>query len=116
MAKVDLKFVPKNGDHVSLEMHVDGKPAADLALDAAAVTGLIDKLVSLRAGMSEQVSATLKVGERLNAVSNPAWVVNAHGESQVLALRHPGHGWVSFLLPQQEATDLAGALNPASKS
>lgn len=109
MSKVDLKFSPKGAD-VVLAMHVDGGKRAEVVMDADALTDLIDKLSKLRSGMSAQVSPTLDPGARLNAVSSPAWAVHPHDQSKLLILRHPGFGWVSFLMPPEEASTLGKAL------
>lgn len=72
---------------------------------------LVRTLADLRALMSDPVPRTLDPGARLTVLSDPAWQVKppAPGTGRdvaVLALRHPGLGWLGFLLPQLEAAAL----------
>ena len=49
---------------------------------------------------------------RLEAVVDPRWRTEPYYtlKGVMLALRHPGHGWVSFLLPPAEALALGKSL------
>jgi hypothetical protein len=113
MAKVGLVWkLPEDRMSVTLEMHVDGEPKAHMYLDAAGLEEIVSELAGVRASMAEGVTPDLETGMRLAAVGDPRWRTEAYHPvgGAMLALRHPGHGWVSFLLPPAEARALGASL------
>jgi len=113
MAKVHLRwFLKDEGYNVALEMVVDDEPKAHMILDAAELEDQIHFLSQAREAMAEPVTPDLEVGMRLRALGDPRWKTepyHPHGAA-LLALRHPGMGWMSFLLPPHEARSLGQSL------
>lgn len=84
----------------------------ELALDAAELDQLIFMLATARERMLEPIPAEPLGGpldEEL-VVVDPAWRTNrpphASLKGLLLRLRHPGHGWLTFLLPEHESVSL----------
>jgi hypothetical protein len=75
--------------------------ASALIHDAGQVDDLIAGLEFLRRGMIEQVPPTLDPGSRLDSIIGPAWRATDTPDGPVLAFRHPGLGWLGFLLPAE---------------
>jgi hypothetical protein len=100
------------GQTVTLEMHIDGVPKAHIVFDAAGLSDNIHMLAAARATMTEPVTPELEVGMRLEAMGDPAWKTEGRHDfgGAMLALRHPGYGWVSFLLPPHEAQAMGKSL------
>jgi hypothetical protein len=98
-----------DGALVTLEIVENGTPLAYIQFDAVGLDDLFDRLAELRAGLSEPVTPRLDPGSRLLAFYDPAWNVapDQEGRGQILALRHAGKGWCSFLLPQGEADSIS---------
>lgn len=103
---------PDDGMSVTITMLIDDKAVGSVAYDAATLEDNIHMLATARAGMTEPVTPELEVGMRLEAVADPRWRTEAYPPAggSMLALRHPGLGWVSFLLPPHEARALAASL------
>jgi hypothetical protein len=97
---------------VCVEMHIDGEPKAHVWYDAASFEDNIQMLGEARAAMAEQVTPDLEHGMRLKAIADPRWQTETRHDmgGVMLALRHPGLGWVSFLLPPNEARALGNYL------
>ena len=118
MAKGNLVWKPwADGMEVAVEMHIDGELKAHILFDAATLEDNIHMLAKARAGMKDQVTPKLEAGMRLEAIVDPAWQTEARHDAGgvMLALRHPGFGWVSFLLPQTEAQALGASLTGLSE-
>jgi hypothetical protein len=78
-------------------------------LDAAEIEALIDQLAVARAALAPMVPADVDPGTRVRVLSDPRWVIPADDQydGRVLALRHPGLGWLGFLFPRPEALQVA---------
>lgn len=100
----------ESGAAAALEMRLPGEPPRRVTLDAAGLDHLLGALASLRARMSPEVSLEIAPGTPLAAVVDPAWRTRAAAHPAIpgplLALRHPGFGWVPFVLPYGEAASL----------
>lgn len=113
MAKGHMQWSrPEDGMTVTVSMLIDDEIKASVTYDAASLEDNIHMLAEARAGMSEQVTPDLEIGMRLEAIADPRWRTEAYPPAggSLLALRHPGLGWVSFLLPPQEARALGSSL------
>jgi putative transcriptional regulator len=113
MARMEMRAgVDGSRQHTAVEMWMDGKPLGHVYLDAATLEGHIHALARHRANMAEEVSQELDPGSRLEAHIDPIWRIPAKHPQQgiVLALRHPGFGWLSFVFPHKEARALAEGL------
>lgn len=96
-----------------IELHKNGAPLGHIELDAASLEGLIHDLGKARASMIEEVSPSLDPGSRIEAVVNPSFLVPKDLEigKRVLALRHPGLGWVAFLLTLDYSKEIGRLLS-----
>ena len=111
--------VAPGGDRCLFEV-VDrrGRALAHVALETPELDSLVRSLADLRAAMGDPVPATLDPGARLTVLVDPAWQTRLPaagtgpegGAAAVLALRHPGLGWLGFLLPRAEAAALGHSL------
>ncbi|MGF7005790.1 hypothetical protein [Aminobacter sp. BE322] len=103
----------EGGELAFIQMNQDGTAVAYMTVDAATLEGIIHALAHVRAKMTEEVSPTLDPGARLEAVPSPAWRVpgtHSGAEGVLLALRHPGLGWLGFLLDEPRSRELGRAL------
>lgn len=78
-------------------------------LDAAEIEALIDQLAAARAALTPSAPMDVDARTRLRVLPDPRWIVPADDryEGRVLALRHPGLGWLGFLFPRSEALQVA---------
>lgn len=84
--------------------------------DASQLDTFIQALASARIGMSEPVPTALEPNPRLSTTEHPNfWVFDPDSSGQMLALRHPGFGWLGFLLAPDRADEIAGFLAKRSK-
>lgn len=107
--------VDENRTTAVLEIREDDKPLAHVTFDAAELEGLIRKLSKLRVHMAEQVAPELDPFSRIDdPVDQPAWKVpDTHtgpANRTMLLFRHPGMGWLGFLLEPERANAISGAL------
>jgi hypothetical protein len=104
---------------VVIEIRDEEKALGHIELDASTLDSFIQQLGKLRSGMTEQVSPTLDPFSRVETEYNPAWRVpdthNAGNPGAMLCLRHPGFGWLGFLLDRERALQVSHALDEYSK-
>lgn len=109
MPKMSLvPLLSEDKQFAAIELHQEGEPLGHIELDAATLEGFIHKLGEVRAQMVEEVTPSLDPGSRVNAVPDPAWRIpnDPAEDTRLLALRHPGLGWVSFLLPIEKSKEI----------
>ena len=111
MNRMELRAKPDDArEQVTMELWMNGAPLGHIHLDAGSLEQHIHDLGKHRAALNDQVSRELDPGSRLQAIYDPVWRTDAvHSADQagiMLALRHPGLGWLSFLLPHDEAANL----------
>lgn len=106
---------------VTLELRRDGQPASASTMDATELDLVLTWLGGARAQMPTTVAAepSREPGTRELVAIDPAWrterAVHAALKGITLRLRHPGFGWLTFVLPFHEAASLAkwlGANSP----
>jgi hypothetical protein len=101
--------VAEGGNTLRVELLAEGEPVGQVELNAAGVDALIAMLGSARASMKEQLAAEPNLPPATSevVVIDPAWrtAFPPHPSLQglMLRLRHLHFGWVSFLLPHNEA-------------
>ncbi|CUK14606.1 hypothetical protein RUE5091_03773 [Ruegeria denitrificans] len=102
--ELNAGLVEGNGKCV-IELKKDKQSLGLMLLDAAEVESWIRNLASLRAQMTEQVAPALDPSFRIEGPFDPAWRIPKDPQDGVrlLALRHPGLGWVAYGLPVKEA-------------
>lgn len=99
-------------DGAKLRVTIPTTPVASVfEMEAAEVDDFIANLALMREGMSEPVTPRLEPVARLRVIPDPAWKVTASEHGPVLSLRHPGLGWLGFVVPPHEATHMAAWLN-----
>ena len=100
-----------DGLQIALEIHVNGTPLAHAFLDGAEIQDAIAMLAAARQSLveTEHPPRELEHGSRLVSVTDPIWRIPAGDQNgmKLLALRHPGIGWLGFLLPPVEAAGIA---------
>jgi hypothetical protein len=94
----------------TIVLRMQDDPLGHMILDAAGLELLIKNLAGARAVMEEPVGREIAPGTELVSVLDPAWRTRSPPHPSIpgplLALRHPGFGWVSFVLPDNEARSL----------
>ena len=101
-------FVSEDRRTVTVLMEESGVALGHVIWEAPELEQFIGQLAEARARLADEVAAELDPGSRLVAIIDPAWRVPApHESGKVLCLRHPGLGWLGFLLPWLEAKKLA---------
>jgi hypothetical protein len=94
--------------YVVIELWMDGKRLGHINLDGATAEEHVHAVAKHRADLLDPVAADLHPGARLDAVFDPKWrVLNPIEAGRILALRHPGLGWLPFVLPDKEAQSIA---------
>lgn len=92
--------------------------AMEKRLDALDLESLIEHLSDLRSKLLPQVSTEFVPGVPCCVVINPAWRAfrdtSLPDHPQVVALRHPGLGWLAARLPDHEAINLSRWMTPAA--
>ncbi len=98
--------------HLTVEIFSEQTPLASVRLEPVDVAALIELLASLRAQMTDAVPIELDPGTMTDALLDPPWVVQNHAarRSKLLGLRHPGLGWLSFLIRDEDAARMAALL------
>jgi hypothetical protein len=99
---------------VTMTLLMDGGPLGHIIMEAPEVELLIHQMAAFRANMAEAVPMDIEPRARMVATDDPAWKAkipsNAPKPGVVLALRHPGLGWLTHLLPKGEAHKLGQSL------
>jgi hypothetical protein len=110
MAKIELAArTDSDRQHVLLELRMNGKPLGHIALSGSDTEHHIHAIARHRAKLADRVSRELDPGSRLEAIFDPIWETPTHkaaAQGLLLAVRHPGLGWLSFLFPHREAAAL----------
>lgn len=112
MSRMTLRIAPRDDGEVLMQMEDGDTPLAHMIFDGASVEEVIRNLSAARMQLPEAVTPDLDPGARMEAVVDPRWkteLISDHGVA-VLALRHPGLGWVSFAFPPHEALALGQSL------
>ena len=96
-------------DEAILELLEDGKQLGWITFPAEDFDNLIEGLARMRAEMTPPVVPTLDLGSRIDAQIDPSWRIpdSCSEEGRVLVLRHPGLGWLGFLIPWEKADMMA---------
>lgn len=110
---MNLRVWPDDArEHVVVQLEMDGKPLGWINLDVAAAHHHLEAVGAARAKLTDEVAATLDTGSRITATFDPTWRTDPGPvpETVSVVLRHPGLGWLGFLLPAQEARALGDSL------
>lgn len=77
-------------------------------LSASELEALIDAAAFRRASM--RPAPPVQAPEECDPVHNPAWFTFPTEKGSVLRFRHPGLGWIDYLIPAQERAHLLSLL------
>jgi hypothetical protein len=82
------------------------------SLNPGKVMELIRELSDLREALAPQVSTTIPAGQRHLVTPEPLWEISAEAreDGKVLLIRHPGLGWLGFIIPHKDCERLAEKL------
>jgi len=70
---------------------------------------LIERASQRRAQLKPEVSQDWPKGE-VQAIFDPRWAATNVDTGTLLQIRHPGHGWLNFVIAAQTRALLVGAL------
>lgn len=110
MGRMALKvWTSQDNEHVGMQLEEDDKPLGHIFFDGATTEKHIHDVARHRAQLKEGVTPDLDPGSRFEAIIDPAWKIDGARvpEGRILLLRHPGLGWLSFVLPDKEAASIA---------
>ena len=104
-------------DEAVLHIYEGERSIAFIQMPAAELQSLLQKLARLRAEMREPVERSAEEARSMATASDPSWSIGfMEGDgSSVLAMRHPGFGWLAFNLQRDRAAMLGDALQRAAK-
>jgi hypothetical protein len=105
----ELKVL-EGGLHAWLSVSDEGGGSISGPLDAADMDEFIRILGTIRESLAEQVPLRLELPARVRCIIDPGWWCDPKPKQRLLALRHPGYGWLGFALPTEQARKLAGLL------
>ncbi len=95
-------------DLKTVTLTFDTEPRVSLKLGVDAVEDILANLGEFRGGMSPEVKRDWAGGQKVRAVPDPRWYTEPdlmRGDS-LLHIRDPRFGWLSYLLPREEARKL----------
>jgi hypothetical protein len=96
---------------VRIETAVDGELTSSGASEACEISGLINLLMANRAKMADEVARDLDPGSIIPEITDPIWKSQRQADGSVaIAVRHPGFGWLSLLLPKASAEHLSRSI------
>lgn len=96
----------EGSQHLVLEMIVGGEPQAHARLWGGEIENFIHQIGNTRAKLSDTVPLDIDPGSRISTVIDPVWRAKEVPDGAVLALRHPGLGWLGFHFDPKEMTAL----------
>lgn len=94
-------------DRTELSVTVDGH---SFKLNTLQLDTLIQQLSNAREELRPPVVNDAPLGVPVKSIVDPRYYTEPHAETggTILMLRHPGFGWVTFLLPPEERDRLSG--------
>lgn len=117
MVRMTLSAVlAEDRSRAALSLSGEDVPGAHVELGATEVSETVERLAAIRAGMLPEVDRELKPGQRLPAVADPIWRAVVDSGRIMLAVRHPGFGWLAFELPPGSAGGLGRFLTQSSET
>ena len=84
-------------------MSIDLKTLATAELDQ-----LLEAIALERA--KREPAVTMEQPQKMEAALDPKWYLSSSGANSFLQLRHPGYGWVGYVIPPASRAALATVL------
>ena len=105
--------------HALIDLVGAGRSSA-IKLSALELEGVLHQIAATRACLAEPVPDEVKEGSGVVAIYNPRWGLTVPSGEGVppgilMLLRHPGLGWISFLVPPDESEALGQSLYEISQ-
>lgn len=93
-------------------------PPLAMSFTAESLDGLLRSAMDMRASMTPPHPSDWPFGKTAGAIRNPRVVseLEAKEGGSLLHLRHPGYGWLHFLLPKADAAKLADLLREQAEA
>jgi hypothetical protein len=119
MSQFEVKVYVVEPDHkeTRIEFREGDKTAVSVALSAKDLDNFISHLALQREKMAERVPTSLEAGTQIRGQNDPTWACVGAKEATgpVLAIRHPGFGWLGFQFSPDKSRAIAAALgsNPS---
>ena len=75
-------------------------------------TGELDRLLEAIAleRAKREPAVTMEQPQKMEAALDPKWYLSTSGANTFLQLRHPGYGWVGYVIPPASRAALATVL------
>lgn len=105
MVTTNVKITLTSQYHLRIE--ADGPI---INFDVSDVERLILELSKFRQKMTPEVPRKIPDGEHEGGIIDPIFSLQSVVDQKFLGLRHPGIGWLLFLIPEAEAQKLGRAL------
>jgi hypothetical protein len=102
--------VSEDANCVNFRMLVNEAEVGRASMDAAATDEVIRSLANARVLLSDVVPTDLEPNSQIETVPAPEYRVTKYGDARCLFLRHPGLGWLGYVLPAEDAQALIEAL------
>lgn len=110
--RMSLVVFPSDEDEtLIIQLERDDEVLGEVELDGAAAEDHIEHVSRVRSQLADEVPEKLDPGSRLELLVAPNVAVQETDGGVALAVRHPGLGWLGFLLSVEQARSLAAALN-----
>jgi hypothetical protein len=86
-----------------------------IRLELPELEDFIQNVAKVRALLEEAVPVSVDPGSRVHVVLSPLWTVSANSGIErspgiLVSLRHPGFGWLSFVLARPDARRFGEAI------
>ena len=108
----------KDRQEVAFQIQEGDKAWGHVTVELPEFTDLMGHLAEYRMKFSEPVPRQIDPGTRSEATVSPVWSVTTltnppegvEAGSVLLQIRHPGYGWLSFVVPPKDAMTLSRGL------
>jgi hypothetical protein len=114
MAKMLLRVgTQEDREFIAVRLDMDGEQLGWIELDAPGADDHIKRMSDARALLKDEVVDSLDPGARVVTVVDPEFTTmgaTPQADVVLLALRHPGLGWLGFGFPREKALALAKEL------
>lgn len=109
-----LELVPSD-DLTEVAITIDG---TTIRANALQLDTLIEGFAAARAQLRPAVSNDAPLGQRVQAIADPRYWTNIDPDTgmSLVMFRHPGLGWLSFMLPPDERDRLAQFFTEQAKA